>query len=96
MTQEEAKDFLPMIQAYANGKTIEMRHCKGWKEIREPKFVGDPSSYRIKSDGFRPFKNPTECLVEMAKHKPFGQIKSTIDNLSQIIEVKEMVQSPRI
>ena len=39
MTREEAKEMMPILQAYAEGKTIEYR-CKGfgdeeWKEVKE-------------------------------------------------------------
>ena len=37
MTREEAKDFLPIITAFAEGKTIEVMNTSGhWDEINIP------------------------------------------------------------
>ncbi len=45
MTREEAKILLPIIQAYADGKTIESRYIKGdkslWYDDEDPSFDDD-------------------------------------------------------
>lgn len=79
MTREEAKELLPIIQAYAEGKTIEICDNKGWRDliIDRPKFDCKPSCYRIKPEPkYRPFKTKEECWNEMLKHHPFGWLKS--------------------
>ena len=50
-----------------------------WKETEELKFQ-DTYEYRIKPT-YRPFKNAEECWQEMLKHKPFGWVYITDDNL---------------
>lgn len=77
MTIEEAKKFLPIIQAYAEGKTIQINYPPtGWKDIYLPSFNGSPSSYRIKPEPkYRPFKDAEECWTEMQKHQPVGFMK---------------------
>lgn len=77
MTRENAKALLPIIQAYAEGKVIQINQpIVGWKDNNEPLFNGDPSSYRIKPEPkFRPFKDAEECWQEMLKHQPFGVVK---------------------
>ena len=82
MTREEVKEMLPVLQAYAEGKTIESRCIKGdkslWYDDEDPSFDND-FEYRIKPEPkFRPFKNAEECWQEMQKHKPFGWVKSTL------------------
>ena len=89
MTREEAKILLPIIKAYAEGKTIECRtrvwelnkgwkYSTTWKETKELKFQ-DTYEYRIKPEPkYRPFKYEEECWHEMLKHKPFGWVKSTL------------------
>ena len=82
MTREEVKEMLPVLQAYADGKTIESRCIKGdkslWYDDEDPIF-DDDLEYRIKSEPkYRPFKNAEECWQEMQKHKPFGWVKSTL------------------
>ena len=79
MTREEAKDLLPIIQAYAEGKAIESRCIKGdkslWYDDKDPSF-DDDFEYRIKPEPkYRPFRNMERCLEEMQKHQPFGWIK---------------------
>ena len=89
MDRNQAKEFYPILQAYAEGKVIECRtkpsFIEGtdvpndWAEMREIVFWNN-TYYRIKPDPkYRPFKDAEECWKEMQKHQPFGWIKS-IDN----------------
>lgn len=84
MTREEAKEFYPILQAYAEGKVIESRTkpstVKGtdvpndWTEMKEIEFWNN-TEYRIKPESkYRPFKDTKECWQEMQKHQPFGWI----------------------
>lgn len=79
MTREEAKTMLPIIQAYAEGKTIQSRCVKGdtslWYDDEDPSF-DDDFEYRIKPESeYRPFINTDEFWAEMEKHSPFGWVK---------------------
>lgn len=87
MTREQAKDFLPIITAFAEGKTIEVMNTSGhWEEINIPNFDIDPKKYRIKpKPKYRPFNNARECWEEMQKHQPFGWVKD-MDGSKFIIE----------
>lgn len=77
MTREEAKALLPIMQAFAEGKTIEFRACDGaWKVANTPTW-SSCLFYRIKPEPkYRPFKTQEECWNEMQKHQPFGWVKS--------------------
>ena len=82
MTREEVKEMLPVLQAFADGKTIESRCIKGdkslWYDDEDPIFDND-LEYRIKPEiNHRPFKDAKECWHEMQKHQPFGWVKSTL------------------
>ena len=79
MNRNQAKALLPIIQSYAEGKTIESRCIKGdtslWYDDEDPSFDND-FEYRIKPElKYRPFNNAEECWQEMQKHNPFGWIK---------------------
>lgn len=81
MTREEAKNMLPIIQAFAEGKTIQYRNAEcEWEDIPigvNLSFADAPSEYRIKPElKYRPFKSKEECWNEMLKHQPFGWVKS--------------------
>ena len=88
MDRNQAKEFYPILQAYAEGKVIESRTkqstVKGtdvpndWTEMKEIEFWNN-TEYRIKPEQrYRPFKDAEECWQEMQKHKPFGWVKSTL------------------
>ena len=88
MTREEAKEFYPILQAYAEGMVIESRTkpstVKGtdipndWTEINEIGYW-DNIEYRVKPEPkYRPFANAEECWAEMLNHQPFGWVKSTL------------------
>ena len=89
MTREEAKELLPIIQAFSEGKTIEIYSDSEWQDliIGSIKFDCKPSCYRIKPEPkYRPFKTQEECWNEMLKHHPFGWVRSTISDDLYLIE----------
>ena len=88
MNRNQAKEFYPVLQAFAEGKIIETRRkpsaVKGtdipndWTEMKEIEFWNN-TEYRVKPEPtYRPFKNGEECWQEMQKHQPFGWVKSTL------------------
>ena len=89
MTREEVKEMLPVLQAFAEGKTIESRCIKGdkslWYDDEDPSFDND-LEYRIKPEHtYRQFKDAEECWKEMQKHQPFGWLKSKKDGYYSFI-----------
>ena len=77
MTREEAKELLPIIQAFAEGKTIQFLDGGKWIDVCETDFHESTYKYRIKPEPkYRPFKTQEECWNEMLKHQPFGWLKS--------------------
>ena len=88
MTREEAKELLPIIQAFAEGKVIEIFDDEiGWAVEKEnPKFDLSPEFYRIKPEPkYRPFKSQEECWNEMLKHQPFGWVKEISSEMLYLI-----------
>lgn len=91
MDRNQAKEFYPILQAFAEGMVIECRTkpsaIKGkdipndWAEMKEIELWNN-TEYRIKPEPkYRPFKDEKECWGEMKKHHPFGWIHVTDDNL---------------
>ena len=80
MTREEAKELLPIMQAFAEGKTIEYRESGGaWKVAHTPTW-SSCLFYRIKPEPrYRPVKTKEECWNEMQNHQPFGWLKSKMN-----------------
>lgn len=77
MNRQQAKELLPIIQAFAEGKTIQVREDIDWCYLgNETDFNLSPQRYRIKPEPkYRPFANADECWQEMQKHQPFGWVK---------------------
>lgn len=85
MTREDAKQLLPIIQAFAEGKCVETKTGSGWVNMENMSFSGKPKAYRIQPEPkHRPFANAEECWKEMQKHQPFGWVKR-FGNYTQII-----------
>lgn len=87
MKRQQAKELLPIIQAFAEGKTIQYYYTTPtphWEDVlpnQTVDFNSDASKYRIKPEPkYRPFKNQNECWNEMLKHQPFGWVKHTSSN----------------
>ena len=81
MTREQAKEILPIIQAFAEGEIIQYKNfLDEWTDIKENEglsFICPPSDYRIKPKSqpkYRPFKSQEECREEMHKHPDWGWI----------------------
>lgn len=79
MNRNQAKELLPIIQAYAEGKQIQFLFNE-WEDVDEigtREFLENPELYRIKPEPkYRPFSNAEECWKEMEKHQPFGWVKN--------------------
>lgn len=104
MTKEEAKEFYPILQAFAEGRVIECRTKPSaiegtdvpndWTEIKEIEFWNN-IEYRIKPNlepesEYRPFKDAIECWTEMRKHKPFSILKDKKDgHRIQILSISD-------
>ena len=99
MDRNQAKEFYPILQAFAEGRVIECRTKPSalegtdvpndWAEMKEIEYWNN-TEYRIKPDSkakakYRPFANVEECWTEMKKHQPFGWIKSKEDGSRSLI-----------
>ena len=94
MTIEEAKELLPIIEAYSKGKTVQIKNKDKWADLVEATFAASPDKYRIKPEQhYRPFENQEECWQEMQKHQPFGWVKNECGNIFNIIAIfKESIK----
>lgn len=78
MNRNQAKELLPIIKAFSEGKIIEQECAGSWVEVdKDCDFHFPANTYRIKPEPkCRPFKDADECWNEMQKHQPFGWMKS--------------------
>ena len=77
--KEEVKSVMNIIQAFADGKTIQAidPYEDEWVDQAGLNFKAlFEGQYRIKPEPkYRSFENAEECWQEMQKHKPFGWLK---------------------
>ena len=84
------KKLLPIIQAWVDGKTIQVWTNDTWIDEEYPSFFEELSQFRIKPEPkYRPFESLEECWNEMLKHQPFGWLIEKVNK-------KEMVHIGRI
>ena len=75
MTREETKKLIKVMQAFVDGKDVEILNTDKWELVSNPSWSPN-TKYRIKPESkYRPFENAQECLEEMKKHEPFGWVK---------------------
>ena len=95
MTRKDAKELLPIIQAFAEGKTIQFRtNNRSWVDLLDNDIeINALFEYRIKPEPkYRPFRTKEECWNEMHKHPDFGWVRSKqwgsyalLGNISEVI-----------
>lgn len=89
MTREEAKELLPIIKAFAEGKTIQFKYLDKWGDMASKINFEDYLlvEFRIKPEQpkYRPFKSQEECVKEMMNHKPFGIVTDGIRDFNVAI-----------
>lgn len=75
MTREETKKRIKVMQAFVDGKDVEVLNTDKWELVSNPSWSPN-TKYRIKPESkYRQFENAQECLEEMKKHEPFGWVK---------------------
>lgn len=101
MNRTEVKSFLPILQAFADGKEIECREEDKWYRVLEICNETNPQDYRIKPEPkYRPFKNAEECWQEMLKHQPFGytydRFNGIRDSITKVATTGVSYDSPTV
>ena len=95
MTREEAKELLPIIQAWAEGKNIQFLSDGEWQDINQTDFTCYPDKYRIKPEPkYRPFKTQEECWNEYLVGKTndvFGVVKKRLSKSVDPIKDAEIL-----
>lgn len=97
MNRNQAKELLPIIQAFSEGKVIQSRHIKGgashWYEVETPNFDNNDFDYRIKPEPkYRTFKDAEECWHEIRKHEPFIKYK-TIESSKDVYLIIQRIKT---
>lgn len=75
MTREETEKRIKVMQAFVDGKDVEVLNTDKWELVSNPSWSPN-TKYRIKPESkYRPFESAQECIEEMKRHEPFGWVK---------------------
>jgi hypothetical protein len=88
MNKKNAKDYLPFVQAMADGKTIQWKSDEGfWSDIDEIEFCmyDDPECYRIKT-------KPRTFVIYINKHTHQICHQNRSDSNWERIKVQEVLE----
>lgn len=88
MTKEETKQRIAVMQAYVDGKQIQICDTSvgKWIDTDFPSWASY-KEFRIKpTPSYRSFNNADECWQEMLKHQPFGIVSSKHDKAYMAFE----------
>jgi hypothetical protein len=96
MTRNDAKELLPIITAFAEGKTIQIKSTHGWEDLKPSvSFVDDPSNYRIKPEPRRFWVNlyPADCGTIWSSKEVADEMSYSVSFGSRVecIEVVEVL-----
>ena len=87
MKRKETKQLLPVIQAYAEGKTIQTKRNGDWYDMEDDdvSFCWLPEKYRIKpEETYRPYKDCDEMIADFKKRSNNVSLTPTISTLPTI------------
>ncbi len=98
MNAQNAKDYLPLVQALAEGKELQhrLKHRLNidpkWSDIQDPNFSFPPENYRIKPEPRRWFISfgQERAIVFTSLARATMQAGST--EVSELVEVVEVLK----
>lgn len=96
MNKDNARDYLPLVQALAEGKVIQYRGpvTDRWADCTHPDFSADPDQYRIKPEPrdvwINRFPDGHDGLTwyetEEAAHRAYGRVGAIQVRYREVIE----------
>lgn len=94
MNKETARDYLPLVQALAEGRVIQIVTKGGWKELANYDFTSPVEHYRIKPEPreiwVNRFPDGHDALTwyetEEAAHRAYGRVGAVQVRYREVIE----------
>lgn len=81
MNKNNAAEFIPLVQALADGNTLQYRWSlpnNEWEDMNDASFIGDPENYRIKPPAPIEFEGVTQA-TSRSSIDGSGSIRLTLD-----------------
>ncbi len=95
MNKDNAKDFLPLVQALAEGKVIQINTVDGWEDLTgEISLCFAPDQYRIKPEPREFFVVRWPDGFEGAPYRTEREAKQILSNetTGKIIRYREVIE----
>jgi len=93
MNKDNAAQFLPLVQALAEGKVIQELSGNTWKDIEATAFNRDPAFYRIKPEPRRIWVNEYASGNGIEYHTKEEAISNALPNIVRIaVEYVEVIK----
>lgn len=85
MNREETKEAIKVMQAYCDGKEIQIKVNGEWESTESPNWSFRFDEYRIKPEStYRPYANAEECFADVLKHDGWVIDDNRIRQISDI------------
>jgi hypothetical protein len=100
MTREEAKQLLPLLQAYAEGKTIQIKTDNGWEDLEKDELpIEDmaefPEEYRLKNKQNEPKSHYYYYVVTTSDNSRLCGCIGSVDEGFPLSTVREYIGKTR-
>jgi len=92
MNKDNAAQFLPLVQALAEGKVIQELSGNTWKDIEATAFNRDPAFYRIKPEPRRIWVNEYELDATVFESKEHATSAAHQSARRIAIEYREVIE----
>jgi hypothetical protein len=94
MNKDNAKDYLPLVQALADGKTIQCKNMDGdWIDVSNFHFSGPHYDYRVKPEPreFLIAVNRHGCVFHSKQDMSSNELKEAYNDV-EVIKVREVIE----
>lgn len=92
MNASNAKDYLPLVRALAEGRVIEHHGSGGWYQLNNPSFQDPPSDYRIKPEPREVWFNRYEHDVTHGPYASREEAENYAGNFATQVRYREVVE----
>lgn len=87
MTKENAKNFIPLVQALADGKTIQKNNGGVWEDLEIVAFEAPSRYYRIKPEPRRWWLVWEGCQSQPLVYRDFPPPEHPNRDIVEVVEV---------
>ena len=91
MTKETAKQFIDVLQAFVDGRPVEVKTQFGWEEIKNPNFGSSPENYRVKPEPREWFINIYENRACGLYHSKMAADNNAVVGRVECVRVREIL-----